>query len=526
MGIRALDFGAPARSNLAVERIMPLRSVVVAGVSTPMRADIRNTGEEPSAPSRLEVSLGELTLPVQAVPAIAPGAVAHVDFACTFDAPGSASVRVALPADDLPADNAACLAIEVQGALRILIVDGSPNPADPASASYALGLALDPSAKGVFARRVEVQPAAGWSPTGLSAYDLVVLANIRDFPAGRGEDGKPVYSHVKALEDYVRSGGGLAIFAGESLSVPFYNGPMFADGQGLSPLLLADVPPPQPDPAKFVRLDPQSVRESPMLRVYSGDRASFASFLRFYAYATATLRDGGAGPESPQILAKFDNGLPAVCRRGLGKGNVVMWYTSADTKWSNWPRDLSFLAAMNDMAWDLARPVENTFDDVAGRSIGYTLPQRYSGTVSAVLKTPAYPAEDVVALALEDDGRQQTVRHPQPPHAGLYELTLLQRDRGEHRILFSRHPDARESLLTRAGEPEIRAALGEHSEYVACSAASATPAAGAASSRSLWRIALAALAAILLLETFLGLCFGHYLRRGQSAAALSTEGSR
>jgi hypothetical protein len=523
--LRAMDFGSPARGNLAVERITPLRSIVVAGVSTPLRAVIRNAGEEPSSPSRLEVSLGEVALPVLPVPALAPGATAHVDFACTFDAPGSAWVRVSLPADDLPGDNTVALALEAQGALRILIVDGSPNPSDPRSASYALGMALDPSGKGAFARRVEVQPAATWSPASVPSYDVVILANVRDFPAGRGDDGKGVYPHVKALEDYVRNGGGLAIFAGESLSVPFYNGPMFAEGHGLSPLPLADVPTPRPDPSIFARLDPQSVRSAPMLRAYASDGAGLARFLRFYAYVSATPRDGESGPEAPQVLARFDNGLPAVCRRGLGKGQVVMWYTSPDTNWSNWPKDLSFLAAMNDMAWDLARAAENTFDDLAGRSIGYTLPQRYSGTLSAVLKTPAYPDEDVHALAIQDDGRQQTVLHPQPPHAGLYELTLMQRDRSEHRILFSRHPDARESLLAKATEADVRAALGEPSEYIARATAGAPPAPADPSTGSLWRIALAVLAGILLLETFLGLRFGHYLRRGQPASAAPAEGS-
>ena len=511
--ILLLDFGLVCRNNLAVEKIAVGRNVVVAGVSAPVRVMVRNTGAAATPATRLDVATEEGALPVQPVPALSPGEAAPVEFTCTFKSPGSAAVRVSLPADELPADSTnVAAALEAQDALRALVLDGSANPGDPESASFALTGALDPSGTGAFGRRVDVQAVETWRAGPLSAYDVVLLTNVREFAPAQDAAGQTVYPGLRALEDYVRAGGGLAIFAGDAVRPAFYNGPMYADGQGLSPLLLAEEVPRQPSPDRFVRLDAASVRDAPMLRVFSRQGADFSRFVRFQEFVTALAPSAGpASGQGPEVLARFDNGLPAVARRAYGKGTVVMWYSSADTKWTTWPKDLSFLPAMNDLAWELARMAENLFDDLAGRTIGYTLPPRLSGTVAAMLKTPAWPAEDVQSLALRDDGRRRGISYPEPAHAGLYELTLTLGDRTHHRVLFSRRPDPRESDLAKASEADIRAAAGPNCTYVANLAERPAPV-ETGPLRSFWWVFLAALVAVLVLETVLGLRFAHYPR--------------
>ena len=513
-----LDFGLPCRNNLTVETVAVGRNVVVAGVSAPVRVTVRNTGTAAAAATRLEVSTGEAALGVQPVPALAPGDAAPVEFACTFKSAGSAALEVSLPADDLPADSRAAKALEVQDALRALVLDGTADPGGPQSASFALAAALDPSGTGAFGRRVDVRAAETWAQAAsLAAYDVVILANVPQFAPARRADGRTVYPVLEALEEYVRAGGGLAIFVGDGVRPAFYNGPMYADGQGLSPLVLAEAQPRQTPPDQFVRLDAASVADTPMLRVFSRRGADFSRFVRFYEFVSALDPSAGvASAQAPQVLARFDNGMPAVARRACGKGVVVMWYSSADTKWTNWPKDLSFLPAMNDLAWELARPAQNRFDDVAGRTIGYTLPPRLSGTISAVLKTPAYPAEDVHSLALRDDGRQRTIAYPEPAHAGLYELTLTLADRTRHRVLFSRRPDPRESDLAKASEAQVRAAVGRTCTYLPNLALRPAPQ-ESRPVRSYWWAFLGALLAVLILETVLGLRFGHYRRTALDA---------
>lgn len=516
-----LDFGLPCRNNLTVEQLAPVRSIVVAGVSTPVHALVRNVGDEPSPPSRLQVALGESALPVRNVPALPPRETALIEFVCAFPEAGSASVQVALPPDDLPADSSRSVAFEVRHSLRILVVDGGPDPAGPAGASFALARALDPSGKGAFGRRVDVVPLGSWNPASLPAYDVAILANVREFPRTGEEDGKPVYAVLKALESFVREGGGLAIFPGDRVNKDFYNGPMYADGNGLSPLQVSAPSAQRPDEGRYIRLNPESVRDESMLSIFSSRGVNFSRFLRFYAHLPAAGPRGKAGAGAPMVLAEFDNGSPAVCKRSYGRGWVVMWYTSADTKWSNWPKDLSFVPVVNDMAWELARRTENAFADIVGRSIGYTLPASLSAALSASIKTPRYPEEDVLSLGLTTTAQDKSVLYPEPASAGLYELMLLLADRTEHRVLFSRHADPAESEPARVTEQDLRAMIERPFTFVPDLAIAAESSGDAARVKAWWWLFLIILVGVLALENTLALLFGHYQPHAESAPEVS-----
>lgn len=513
-----LDFGLPCRNNLTVEQLAPTRSIVVADVPTVMRALVRNVGTEPAPATKLEVAIGEAALPVQPVPALAPRETATVEIPCTFGVAGSGFMRVSLPPDDLPADSAFSLAMTVQEALRVLVLDGSPNPSDPQSPSFALVRALDPSARGAYGRRVDVVPADTWNPSSLPAYDVVILAGVREFPASQGADGAAICPAAKALDEFVKGGGGLGVFAGDGINPAFYNSVLHADGKGISPLQLSERPIPALDPNRFARLNPESVRDEPIVRIFSSRGVNFSQFLRFYAHVTAAPPAEGA---AAKVLAAFDDGTPAVSRASHGKGSIIFWYSSADTKWSNWPKDLSFVPVVNDMAWELARTSENFLDDRVGRAIGYSLPPRLSGALAASLKTPAYPAEDVHSLALQDKGGSQTVSFPFPPYSGIYELSLLLADRTEHRVLFSRHPDPRESDQARVTEGDLKAIVNRPCFYSGNLGLGSDVVETAPPLRSHWLILLAILVAILVLENVLGLRFGHYRTQSPRTAERS-----
>ena len=61
----------------------------------------------------------------------------------------------------------------------------------------------------------------------------------------------------------------------------------------------------------------------------------------------------------PIVLARFNdpNESPAVVVRPYGRGTVLMFYTTASTRWHDWPTDRSgsFVVVMNDMRNYLTR---------------------------------------------------------------------------------------------------------------------------------------------------------------------------
>ena len=516
-----LDFGVPCKDNLAVERVALGRKVVVSGASVPLRVTVRNTGSLASDETKLSVAVGEAKLPALAVPALMPGESADINLRYTFKPAGFAAVEAALPVDTLAADNSSALAIAVRESVRALIVDGSPDPRSRKSASFCLAHAFDPSRRGSFAQVVDVRQAELWKPSSVDMYDLVILTDVRDFPAGAAKAGGPAYPHLEALEKYVRNGGGLGVFVGPNVSADFYNGPFFADGRGLCPVQLSPEAFRKPDPQKFTRFDPQSIGPVPMLRIFTGRSRRFADLVRFHVFAplqtVSAVSSDVAGPAN--VLARFDDegGSPAAVQRTYGSGTVIFWTTAADTAWSNWPKDLSFLPVMNDMAWELVRPARDDFTAVVGQRISYALPGRLQEATAALLKTPAYPEEDIVTLDIHHDGRDRVVQFADARYAGVYEMTLSLPDRTEQAVYFTRRVDPTESVLEQATEGQLSGAVDREYRYVPNMAVSETAAEEEAPRKAFWWIFMAILLVVIALESFLAQRFGHYQPRVGSA---------
>lgn len=513
--IALIDFGAPVDTNLTVEKVELLDKAVVAGLKAKFQATVRNYGTRPAEGASMTVQVGAAALPAVALPSVPPGEAVSRTFTYTFPEAGAAAVRVSVTADLLPADNAAALAVNVRDAVRILAVDGAPDATNPsAGAAFCLARALDPRSNGEFGQRCDVVAAANLADVNLDDYDAVLLANVADLPAGRDDAGRPAYPQLDALARYVRAGGGLAIFVGDRVNLDFYNGPLWADGSGLSPLRLAAPVPATPDPARFVRLRPDSIAAEPMLRVFTGPSAAFTRMVRFYTYmpaieAAPAALAAGVGPA--QVLARFDDrdGSPAAARRTFGLGTVLMWYSSADVRWTDWPKDLTFLPVVNDMVAAIARREGTAFDAPAGQAIQYALAPALADATSLTLTTPAYPAEDAQTLLPRIEGKRRTVEFASTRWAGVYDLRIALPDKTERRILFSRRFDPAEGNLAKADRAEIDRAVGvEHTYENGLAAAVQSGRTG--DDKAYWWILLAAVLAGLGAESVLAQRLGHY----------------
>ena len=183
-------------------------------------------------------------------------------------------------------------------------------------------------------------------------------------------------------------------------------------------------------------------------------------------------------------------------------------YSSADTEWTDWPKDLTFVPFVNDMLNYLSKPGGGGLTAPVGQRIDHSLSPEFAAA-RALLQTPAFPAEDVVALEGRWRGQRRQISYANTRHAGLYQLKLNLPD--ETRIvLFARNPDPREGRLERAGKKELPALLGVEFDYIDKLAAAAPIEAAIADRREYWKLALALLLMVLAVEVFLGQRFGHY----------------
>jgi len=533
----AWDYGLAGPTNLTVESIELLDRLAVVGAPIRIGVAVRNNGTAAARDVEVRLSVRmprgavesdappvEAQLPVRIIESIGPGRTHRLEARVAFPQAGYAVVRAAFAADELSADNQASLAIKVRDAVRVLLVDGRPDVADPTqSESYFLRAAIDPGRDGRYGIRPDVIGAADLVGADLDAYDVVVLLGVRDMPAQTNADGTGVdYPVLEALQKYVADGGGLAIFTGPGVNLTFYNGPFYADGLGLCPYRIGAAKGDLSRPDAYFRLDPKDIASVRMLRCFTGEAAAMTGLIRFFAFSPAEIPQvvpATADVKPPRRLVSFtdDAHSPAIVSRQYHKGTVVMFYSTASTRWNDWPIDEmgTYVAVMNDMLSYLARPAE-PLTAVVGVPIEFDLPPLMN-QARVTLKLPRYPKSDLVVLRSagqddhEGDDGKRTLRYDRADQAGLYEVAMRMGDGGEMEILLARNPDPAEGDLAPGGRAALAAALGTNEfAYVKVDAQAPAPTAELGREKEYWKWAIAAMLAMMAAETYLGRKFGHY----------------
>ena len=67
----------------------------------------------------------------------------------------------------------------------------------------------------------------------------------------------------------------------------------------------------------------------PVFELFRAPRSGDFSAARFYGYRAVTTAAGR------QVLARFDDGAPALLERRLGAGRVLLWASSLDLDWND-----------------------------------------------------------------------------------------------------------------------------------------------------------------------------------------------
>jgi len=259
------------------------------------------------------------------------GAVTNVGIVLTALKPGwhdlTASVKVR---DALDADNTRYACLFVPEPARVLIVEPRPAARVFEQATFFLASALDPTRESTN----PVPSAFSLTPVSLetlsrelgntgtdSQWNAVILPGLRDLPAGLG----------KSLTSFVQAGGGLILFLDEGMSANRYNSEL----DELLPARLGN-----PDQALDVLSPWRIAHYDTNSLVFGAFRLPNTGDLRIPEF---TKRFNLEAPEASNRLAFFDDGVPLVMTRVVGKGRVALVNTSADAAWTDWPKHKTFV---------------------------------------------------------------------------------------------------------------------------------------------------------------------------------------
>lgn len=297
-------------------------------------------------------------------------------------------VAVRIPADALPADDVHHLVLSPGEGINTLILDGTGRAQGALYLARALEIGDDPIL------RVETKRADAFRVEDLAGRRLLVFL---DASLPTGEAGA-------RLLEWVERGGGLMVVPGERGASP---GDLAGDLLPATFGAPADRRESRGGTLGFVDYD------HPVLELFSAPRSGDLTAPRFYR--TRPIREPAA--EGAAILARFDDGAPALVERRVGRGRVLLWGATLDTHWTDLPLQPVYLPLVRRMATHTAdhrpAPVAYTAGEVAelsgvaalgGDGITLPYPERVATPPDGGAPIPLTPVDGTAVLPLETAG--------------------------------------------------------------------------------------------------------------------------
>lgn len=493
--------------NHAALDVRPTANLVTTKFGSDFLATVKGFGAGPDA--TLAWSVNDARLPDSPAVRLDADTPAQLQSKGLLTRGGPQVVSVTVTTNDpLDMDNTRWRVVDVASALRVLIVEGERGVDVLEGSGAFLQLALSPPTD-----------APGASPGGaprtssyvaselisdlelgnkvLGNYRAVILAGVGQLPATQAD----------ALRNFVRQGGTLLLFMGEPVDAQNYNGVLLP--RQLLPGPLVKRMQVAADQKAFVfDFNPRGVNH-PLLREFSNqDNTGLDTAQVFTYWQVDPAPDlqvervlnyrAGDGPTTRTAAA----GDPAITVHSLGQGRVVFFSTTADHDWATLSAKPAYVALMHELLAGSVRTGDAWLNLTVGQPLEIPVTVKLSAT-----PTLLDSSKNAIALEASDAGNGQTVYRSRPLNkAGVYTLTT---GAGTYPVAVNVPPDEADArTLT---DDAVRQALGGI-EFVARGADVPAVAVAEESGNDLSWAFMAAVFALLAVECFMAMRFGHHRR--------------
>jgi len=455
-----VDCGAAAPRNYRVTATSPGELLVSTRdpVQVHARAEADDAAADGAEQRELRVRLIVDAEPVaEATIALERGAssdapsAAGAELACRFARGGEHRVVVEIAGrrdagalDGLAIDDRRHLVVDVADRIDVLILEAPLDESRDESSRF-VDLALLPSGGDLAASASVFRPrrASIALPGAFENARVVVLADVPRVPL----------ENAAHLEDWVRAGGGLLVFAGDRVDPDDAARTLVRHGSGLLPCgLVARGAPADGAPPRILDAD----LAHPALAVFAPPEAGDLRRIAVRGWWKTSPLLAGA-----RVLARLGDGAPWIVERAFGAGRVVLVTTSATPAGSDLPRTPLFVPLVHALsrylaANDRARPAV-----FQGAPLEVALDA--AETPRAVnVSSPSRPNAPV-AYDVFDDGRRRRVVCRDTTRTGFYEFQIDSGALGGRTLTCAVDVDPRESDLRRITLTDLdplREALG------------------------------------------------------------------
>ncbi len=375
-----VDLGKEDRDNLAVTDISMAEGLTLTDVPTQIQATISNFSKVEKKKLGVELLIGheiqgefKLLSVGKKLVNINANTSMRIAFPLEketrFKQAGNYILQVRIDHDRLPADDQRSLAIQVRESIPILLVNGKSLAEPLAQSSELLARALYPfdskeKVPGYPARpkTVNLMQFADATLGDLSQIDCVFLCDVPKLNS----------SEIARLENLLKRGGSIVFGLGPNAAdnLAFYNQMLYRNGDGILPGQLTALRVAPKDRSFALTADEQAFNQPPLSAFRADNDRAGLTFPRFQRYihldfpansgarkifSFYTPEQTGEAKDKPDeklpldklpkgnALGNLSTGLePAICEWKRHRGKVVLYTSSFNTEWTNWPLSPTF----------------------------------------------------------------------------------------------------------------------------------------------------------------------------------------
>jgi hypothetical protein len=492
--------------NQAALDVRPTANLVTTKFGSDFSAILKGYGSGPDA--TVAWSVNETRLPDGPPVRLDPDTPPQLQTKAPLKTGGPQVVSVSVTTNDpLDLDNTRWRVVDVAAALKVLIVEGERGVDVLEGSGAFLQIALSPPADapvpGPAANRTSSYVASELisdlelGNKVLSDYRAVILAGVGQLPPTQAD----------TLRAFVEHGGSLILFMGEPVDASSYNNILLPrkliPGQLIKRMQVAS------DQSPFLfDFNPKGVNHS-LLKEFSTQENTGLVTARIFTYwhveplpdlqvervlnyrapDSATTRPSGAAD-------------PAITVHSLGQGRVVFVSTTADHDWATLSAKPAYVALVHELLAGSVRTGDTWMNLAVGQPLQVPPTVRLTAT-----PTLLDPAKNPVVVEAVDAGNGQTVYRSRPLNKpGVYALNT---GNGTFPVAVNVPPD--EADVRPLTDDAVRSALG--GVELAARGAEVPAVASAQDSRNdlSWAF-MVAVFALLAVECFMAMRFGHYRR--------------
>jgi hypothetical protein len=335
-------------TNLAVTHVKYPQHLIEDRENHTILAQVQNLGTRSVTSARVSLRINDKTVAAKKIE-FRDQAEVEVGFPVTFGNEGLHRGVVSVEDNGLAADNHYYFTTRVSSPVKILCVTNAATRDWYEDDSYWFRLALGKANGSSF--ELSVVPPQRFDPAALDAKDVIVLLNIEALEPAQ----------IQRIQVYIETGGSLLLAPADRVDDGTFNRLFGA----LSPAILRN---------KLVRNNQgfMTITEvndrHPIFRSLGPRERIDFSGARLWGCWTAEPLKGSI------VHMKMDSGAPFLLERKIGNGRVLLFTSSLDTEWNNFPLQPFYLPLIHETLLYLAPQGDEKFS----YGIGEPVPLRTS----------------------------------------------------------------------------------------------------------------------------------------------------